>query len=59
MVPVNLDLVNSMLDHGNVDGSLLAPFTLEQISKDLAALAKISKTEFTCFGGGACPVLKQ
>ncbi|EXJ86687.1 hypothetical protein A1O3_03640 [Capronia epimyces CBS 606.96] len=52
MVPVNLDLVNAMLDHGNVDGSLLAPSTLEEISKDPASLERMAKTQFTCFGGG-------
>jgi hypothetical protein len=52
MVPVNLDLVNSMFDHANVDGSCLAPSTLEEISKDPKSLERISKTLFTCFGGG-------
>ncbi|TVY44182.1 Non-canonical non-ribosomal peptide synthetase [Lachnellula subtilissima] len=52
MVPVNLDLVNSMFDYGNVDGSCLAPSTLEEISKIPASLQRIGKTLFTCFGGG-------
>jgi hypothetical protein len=53
LVPVNLDLVNSMLDHGNVNGSLLAPSTLEEISKSPSSLERMAKTTFTCFGGGA------
>jgi acyl-CoA synthetase (AMP-forming)/AMP-acid ligase II len=52
MAPVNLDLINAMFDHGNVDGSLLAPSTLEAISKEPASLERMSKTLFTCFGGG-------
>ncbi|KAH8881459.1 acetyl-CoA synthetase-like protein [Thozetella sp. PMI_491] len=52
LVPVNLDLINSMLDHANVDGSFLAPSTLEEISKTPASLEKIAKTDFTFFGGG-------
>jgi hypothetical protein len=52
MVPVNLDLINSMLDHGNVDGSLLAPSTLEEISKTPSSLERMAKTSFTLFGGG-------
>lgn len=52
MVPVNLDLVNSMLDYGNVDGSLLAPSTLEEISKAVSSLERMSRTLYTCFGGG-------
>lgn len=58
LVPVNLDLVNAMFDHGDVDGSLLAPSTIEDISKNPASLARIAKTEFTAFGGGkniCCP----
>ncbi len=55
MVPVNLGLVNSMFDHGNVDGSLLAPSTLEEISKNPEALKRIGKTLFTAFGGGLKP----
>ena len=51
-VPVNLDLVNAMFDHGKVDGSLLAPSTLEEISKEPTSLQRIAKTDFTCFGGG-------
>lgn len=51
-VPVNLDLVNSMLDHADIDGSLLAPSTLEEISKDPPSLARMAKTSFTLFGGG-------
>lgn len=55
MVPVNLDLVDSMFDHANVDGSCLAPSTLEDISKSKESLARMSKTLFTCFGGGQYP----
>jgi hypothetical protein len=51
-VPVNLVLINSMLDHGNVDGSLLAPSTLEEISKTPSSLERMAKTSFTLFGGG-------
>lgn len=57
LVPVSLDLVNSMLDHGKVDGSLLAPSILEEISKSPASLERIAKTSFTCFGGGECQFL--
>lgn len=53
-VPVNLDLVNAMLEHGDVDGSLLAPSMLEEISKDPVSLARIGTTLFTGFGGGEC-----
>lgn len=52
LVPVNLDLFNSMLDHGNVQGSFLAPSTLEDIAKTPASLARIAKTTFTVYGGG-------
>ncbi|KAH8655420.1 hypothetical protein BX600DRAFT_515242 [Xylariales sp. PMI_506] len=52
LVPVNLDLVNAMLDYGHVDGSFLAPSTIEDISKNPSSLARLVKTEFTAFGGG-------
>lgn len=52
LVPVNLDLVNAMFDHTDVTGSMLAPSTLEQISKDPPSLARITKTDFTVVGGG-------
>ncbi|KAL1893341.1 putative secondary metabolism biosynthetic enzyme [Sporothrix stenoceras] len=51
LVPVNLDLVNAMFDHANITGSLLAPSTLEQISKDPPSLNRIAKTDFTVVGG--------
>ena len=54
LVPVNLDLVDSMLDYGEVNGSFLAPSILEDISKDPPSLARMAKTEFTVFGGGTC-----
>jgi hypothetical protein len=51
-VPVNLDLINTMFDHAKVDGSLLAPSSIEEISKDPASLERIGKTKFTVYGGG-------
>jgi hypothetical protein len=35
-----------------VDGSLLAPSTLEEISKTPSSLERMAKTSFTLFGGG-------
>ncbi|CAK7211993.1 putative NRPS-like protein biosynthetic cluster [Sporothrix eucalyptigena] len=51
LVPVNLDLVNSMFEHGKVDGSLLAPSTLEQIAKHPPSLQRLATTDFTVVGG--------
>lgn len=52
MAPVNLDLVNSMFDYGNIDGSFLAPSTLEDISRSSSTMNRMAKTLFTVFGGG-------
>lgn len=52
MVPVNMDLFDSVMDHTTVDGTMLAPSTLEEISKNPESLARMAKTEFTATGGG-------
>jgi hypothetical protein len=52
LIPVNLDLFNSMLDHGNVQGSFLSPSTLEDIAKVPRSLERLAKTSFTACGGG-------
>lgn len=52
MSPINLSLIDAIIDHTDVDGTLLAPSTLEEISRTPASLERIAKTEFTFYGGG-------
>lgn len=52
MVPVNLELIHSILDHTDVDVTLLAPSTLEDMSRSPDSLERMAKTKVTFYGGG-------
>ena len=53
--PISIDMVDNLLDNVEVDGLMMAPSVLEELSQSESSLEKLRKVKFVEYGGGQVP----